>query len=380
MNYDIVCFLHLRWNFVYQRPQHLLSRFGKYQRVFIIEEPLFDAPFAYHQIDKDPDSGVNVITPHIPAGLLPQEIVHAQKTLLDLLLSSENIEQYILWYYSPMALTYSHHLLPKLIVYDCMDELSAFKFAPAELKQNEARLLKMADIVFTGGHHLYEAKRGLHHNIHPVPSSIDKQHFARARKKIKDPQDQENIARPRIGFYGVIDERFNLELLNDISDRKPGWHFIVLGPVVKIDPATLPRKENIHYLGGKDYKQLPDYLANWDIAMMPFALNESTKYISPTKTPEFLAAGKQVISTSIRDVVIPYGKNKLVHIADTAEEFIAAAEAIQMNVNDIAWLERVDLFLKTISWDNTWQFMNAMIERTLERKKIINKKNTEVYV
>ncbi len=381
MQHDIVCFLHLRWNFVYQRPQHLLSRFAKNGRVFIVEEPIFDAELPYHQIEKDNDSGVFVITPHLIHGSDVSSQTEVQRQLLSQLFQSKQIENYILWYYSPMALMFTGHLQAKAVIYDCMDELSAFKFAPVELKEHESWLFNKADIVFTGGHHLYEAKKDYHHNIYPVPSSIDKNHFLKARQLEKDPGDQESIPHPRLGFYGVIDERFNLSLLESLADLKPEWNFVMIGPVVKIDIAALPQRENIHYLGPKDYQKLPAYLAGWDIAVMPFALNESTKYISPTKTPEFLAAGKPVISTSIRDVVVPYGIERLVYIADTPDEFAASAEYILANEDNSNWLNKVDNFLENISWDNTWTFMNEKIKETVAKKNnILNHKKSELYV
>lgn len=380
MSYDLLCFSHLRWNFVYQRPQHLLSRFAQYHRVFIIEEPVFDAPSGFYEIYQDPASNVWVMTPHLPHELKPGDTIDGCRSLLDLLIESMDIRDPLLWYYSPMALSYSDHLRTKLVVYDCMDELSAFKFAPPELRQQESQLLQKADIVFTGGYHLFEAKRHLHSNIHAFPSSIDKEHFARARTKVQDPEDQVSIPYPRIGFYGVIDERFDIPLLTAVAEAHPEWHFIVLGPVAKIDPADLPRRDNIHFPGGKDYKELPQYLAGWDVAMMPFALNDSTKYISPTKTPEFLAGGKPVVSTPIHDVITPYGEQGLVMIAETPEEFAAAIAESLSGRNDHDWLDKVDAFLANQSWDKTFRQMNDLIEKTIEKKITITDKKEETYV
>jgi UDP-galactopyranose mutase len=267
-----------------------------------------------------------------------------------------------------MALSIGNHFSPKIIIYDCMDELSLFKNAPAVLKEQEKELFNKADLVFTGGYNLYNAKRESHHNVYPFPSSIDKQHFIQAREITIDPLDQEHIPHPRFGFYGVIDERFDIELIREVAERKPDWHFVILGPVVKIDPETLPKMQNIHYPGIKNYEELPKYLAGWDVAIIPFLRNDSTKYISPTKTPEYLAGGKPVISTSIIDVVTPYGKNKLVHIADTADEFIAAAE-IELNRQDReVWLEKIDMFLSQNSWDKTWNSMMQHITTTIKAK------------
>jgi glycosyltransferase involved in cell wall biosynthesis len=263
----------------------------------------------------------------------------------------------------------SRSFTPELIIYDCMDELSAFKNAPASLKQNEAELMSRADIVFTGGQSLYEAKKDLHPNIHAFPSSIDKKHFEKARSLDKDPPDQLPIPYPRIGFFGVIDERMDIVLLEEAARKKPNWNFILIGPVVKIDPATLPKYPNIFYLGGKDYNELPSYLAGWDVAMMPFALNESTRFISPTKTPEYLAGGKPVVSTAIRDVVNPYGENGLVYIAQDADDFIRGIES-EMNMRDPrVWLKMTDAFLAKNSWDITAEKMIFHINTILEKKQ-----------
>ncbi len=380
MSHDLICFCHLRWNFVYQRPQHLLTRFRKQQRVFVIEEPVYDAPSRYNEVNHDPKSSVWIITPHLTQIERDKDSLEAQRSLLDIFMQSVNIQSYMLWYYSPMALAFSDHLTPELIVYDCMDELSAFKFAHPELTRYENMLMERANIVFTGGHHLYEAKKHLHNNIHPFPSSIDKHHFATAREMRAEPTDQALIPHPRIGFYGVVDERFDIPLLNEMASKRPGWSFVIIGPVVKIDPESLPRRENIYYLGSKDYKQLPAYLSGWDVAMMPFALNESTKFISPTKTPEYLAGGKPVVSTSIRDVVVPYGQEGLVKIADNADDFISAIEELLEIKNYNNWLQKVDDFLADNSWDNTWKKMAGQMEETLERKRMITDKNEEVYV
>ena len=371
MNLDIVCFSHLRWNFVYQRPQHLLTRFAKNSRVFVWEEPIFDAGNDYCDIRREADLDVWIIVPHLVLGSSEERAISVQQLLLNDMFASMKISNYLTWYYSPMALGFSDHLSPKVIVYDCMDELSGFRFAHSRLKENEARLFKIADIVFTGGHNLYAAKKHLHHNIHPFPSSIDKDHFLQARKPLAQPADQASIRRPRIGFYGVVDERLNLQLLQAIAQQRPEWQLVVLGPVVKIDAAALPKNSNIHYLGSKNYKELPQYLSGWDIAMMPFAINESTTYISPTKTPEYLAGGKPVISTSIRDVVVPYGEQKLVHIADTAEEFITAAEKILKDKNKEEWLRKTDVFLSDISWDKTWDKMNMLLTQTIDKKNSV---------
>jgi glycosyltransferase involved in cell wall biosynthesis len=369
MKPDIICFSHLRWNFVYQRPQHILSRLAKSARVFYFEEPLFDSDCgSYYHIYKDLAADVRVVVPHLPMGLNEEQIIDHQRSVLNSLLHFQGLSNYMLWYYSPMAYAFSDHLDLAYVVYDCMDELSAFLFAPPALRQNEMNLLQRADIVFTGGSSLYQAKKHLHLNIHLFPSSIDKSHFFSARKLSKDPMDQIKIPGPRIGFYGVIDERLDIALLTRVAGMRPDWQFILIGPVVKIDPANLPQRSNIHYLGPKKYAELPEYLAGWDIAMIPFALNESTKFISPTKTPEYLAGGKPVISPSIADVVDPYGDMGLVKIADTPEQFIDAGDEILISGVDAKWQTKVEAFLNDMSWDKTVGQMTSLIEQGIKGK------------
>lgn len=377
---DLICFSHLRWDFVYQRPQHLLSRFGKQLRTFFIEEPIFtEADNKLHV--RQSAEGVYIVTPYLPGGLSPEEVESRLRNFVTDLLAERDIENYVLWYYTPMALGFSNHLQPRTIVYDCMDELSAFKFAPVKLKELEKELLSKADVVFTGGVSLYEHKKNQHHNIYPFPSSIDYKHFGQGRTLKEEPADQKNIPHPRIGFYGVVDERFDIDLLDKAAELRPDWHFVILGPVVKIDEATLPRKNNIHYLGSKQYNELPAYLSGWDIAMIPFARNESTRFISPTKTPEYLAAGRPVISTSIADVVDPYHKNELVEIADDGETFVAAAERIFSRHDKTAWLQKVDEFLANNSWDKTWAAMFKLMNKAVKDNQTINTQKTkEAYV
>ena len=366
---DLVCFSHLRWDFVYQRPQHLLSRCARQRRVFFVEEPIFGNCSMRLEV-READPGVHVVVPHLPDGLRSEIAINAvMKEMTRQFFTDHDINEYVFWYYTPMALRFTDQFNPVASVYDCMDELSAFKGADSKLPALEKQLFSQVDLVFTGGQSLYEVKRNQHSNVYAFPSSIDASHFGKARKTVPDPADQAHIPHPRLGFFGVIDERFDIELLDEVAAKRPDWNFVIIGPVVKIDPDTLPKHSNIHYLGGKKYSELPEYLAGWDIALLLFARNESTRFISPTKTPEYLAAGKPVISTSIKDVVRPYGEMKLVEITDTADEFIAAAEKILSSSDRSEWLKRVDAFLENISWDKTWSQMSDLIDEVIERKR-----------
>jgi glycosyltransferase involved in cell wall biosynthesis len=361
-----LCLSHLRWNFVWQRPQHLLSRAAAHYDVLFIEEPIFERD-AQPRIEWRMEScGVQVGVPVLPEATTPSTATLLQRRLLDGLLTKRSKGKLVLWYYTPMALPFTLHLRPDICIYDNMDELSAFHGASPRMISLERRLFHRADVVFTGGQSLYEAKRSKHRNIHAFPSSIDAPHFRAARLKRHDPPDQAAIGRPRFGFFGVIDERFDIELLERMADLKPNWNFVMIGPVVKIDPAILPKRPNIHWLGGKSYDELPSYLAGWQVGIMPFAINEATRFISPTKTPEFLAAGLPVVSTPIRDVVRPYGEVGLVEIAGEAESFVSRAENLLCRPRD-AWLRQVDDHLSTKSWDRTWAAMQKEIERVMAK-------------
>ena len=359
---DLVCFSHLRWDFVYQRPQHLLSRAALDRRVFFIEEPIFINGSVRYEIHER-DNGVRVVVPYLPEGLRSDVAIAAMmKEMIRRLFQQQAINDYVFWYYTPMALTFTDHLKPRASVYDCMDELSAFKGAPTRLQDYERQLFEIVDLVFTGGQSLYEAKRQQHPAVHAFPSSIDVNHFGKGRNAQADPLDQKDVPFPRLGFFGVIDERFDIALLDGAASLRPDWHFVMIGPVVKVDAATLPQRPNIHYLGSKKYEELPRYLAGWDVALLMFARNEATRFISPTKTPEYLAAGKPVISTSIRDVVRPYGEMGLVRIADSPAELVAAAEELMSGATgDQAWLGKVDNFLAGMSWNRTWSEMSRLL-------------------
>jgi UDP-galactopyranose mutase len=363
VRFDVICLSHLRWDFVYQRPQQLMSRCAQGRRVLFVEEPVFDesAP----RLDLTPRGpDVSVAVAHLPAGMGEDEVDRAQAALIDAALCELGLDRFVAWYYTPMALGFTRHLSPEAVVYDCMDELSGFLGAPPRLREREAELFRRADLVFTGGRSLYEAKRHQHPRVYAFPSSVDAPHFARALSGLAEPADQAALGRPRIGYCGVIDERMDLDLLGGIAALRPDWQVVMLGPVVKIDPTKLPRAANIHYLGGRRYDELPAYLAGWDVAMMPFALNEATRFISPTKTPEYLAAGLPVVSTAIRDVVHPYQDLGLVRIAQTPEKFVAAAEQA-MAEDAMTRQDAVDAFLADTSWDRTWRQMEHLIEEVL---------------
>ncbi len=363
----LICFSHLRWSFVFQRPQHLMSRFARSRRVVYWEEPEDALPGceAALGVRTCAETGVVVVTPSMPKDLAGEARDTVLRTLLDDFLAGEG-GPYLRWYYTPMMLSFSRHVPAACTVYDCMDELANFRFAPPELLGLERELLVAADLVFTGGYSLYEAKKQRHPNIHPFPSSVDRAHFVQARGDLPPPAGQAGIPGPRLGFYGVIDERMDLDLLAALADAHPEWAIVMVGPVVKIDPADLPQRPNLHYPGGCGYEELPAWLAGWDVALMPFAINEATKFISPTKTPEYLAAGRPVVSTPITDVIRHYGELEAVFIADGAGAFIEACEdALTLARGPDRWRAEADAKLANLSWDTTFARMAGLAQEAL---------------
>ena len=360
----LLCFSHLRWDFVFQRPQHLMTRLARTMPVIFWEEPVVHAADAPAVLDiRGRATGVTVVTPHLPAGLTHQ----ASDALLSSLLKAHlagHRGPLVRWYYTPMMLPFSRDLDAACTVYDCMDELANFDFAPAGLADLERELFGEVDLVFTGGYSLYEAKRTVHPSVHPFPSSVEREHFLQARNTQPDPADQGGLPRPRLGYYGVIDERMDLEMIAGLADARPDWSIIMVGPVVKIDPMNLPQRPNIAYLGGKSYDALPAYAAGWDVALMPFAINASTRFISPTKTPEYLAAGLPVVSTPIVDVARHYGDLSAVRIAGSLDDFVTAcADALAMRQGtDMGWREEADLVLADASWDGVAERMLTLID------------------
>ena len=357
----LLCFSHLRWNFVYQRPQHLMSRFIKTHNVIYWEEPNFSFN-SEPTLDlvKCEETGVTVATPTLPEGLSEANQFIALRGLLNAL-NLPDPNNIIRWYYTPMMLPFSTHLAARAVVYDCMDELSAFRFAPTSLLEREAELMDGADLVFTGGKSLYEAKRDRHHAVHCFPSSVDIAHFKSARIQNHDPADQADIGFPRMGYYGVIDERIDLELIANVANARPDWHIVMIGPVVKISENELPRQPNIHWLGCKSYDELPQYMSGWDVALMPFAINESARFISPTKTPEYLAGGKVVVSTPVTDVEAGYGQCPRVCIAASPEGFVAACETALIYAKTGEGTKVADAMIAATSWDKTQSEMAGLI-------------------
>jgi glycosyltransferase involved in cell wall biosynthesis len=361
---SLIVFSHLRWNFVYQRPQHVLSRLARKWPVVIVEEPVPHSERNELEVF-EPAPGVQVWRPHVTGdayGFHDDHLPVLRKFVADAV-RERGISDYWLWFYTPMALPFASDLRPRGVVYDCMDELSHFKGAPKQLVQRENALFKMADLVFTGGRSIYNAKRSRHPDVHCFPSSVDAKHF---QNTVGEHPLHDDIPHPRLGYCGVIDERINLDLIDAIAKARPEWNIVMVGPTAKIDPAALPRHDNIHWLGQQSYEDLPRFIKGWDVCLMPFALNDATKFISPTKTLEYMACGRPSVSTSIRDVVEPYGH--VVRIADTPEGFVTDIEMIlarSEHENEAHARELAAIVART-SWDNTANAMAELIEQADE--------------
>lgn len=358
----IVVFSHLRWEFVYQRPQQLLSRLAARRPVFFVEEPKPGAAVASLETHV-PCAGVTVLCMHVPGERegFDDEHFHVMRELLGRFLAAQQITDYLLWFYTPLALPLAQRMAPRGTVYDCMDELAAFDFAPPALIERESALFRQVDLVFTGGRSLYEAKKSRHGDVHCFPSSVDHAHFG--QQGVSDHSDQQGFGRPRLGYFGVIDERLDLALVAAVADAHPEWQVVMVGPVAKIDPSTLPQRSNLHWMGQRRYDELPSFLAGWDVCLMPFALNPSTRFISPTKTLEYLSAGKPVVSTPVPDVAQHYAS--IVAIAKTHDEFVAACERILARDTESQLRFKVDASrtVAATSWDQTVIAMERLLGR-----------------
>lgn len=352
-HYDIIVFSHLRWEFVFQRPQHIVTRLAAERNILFVEEPIANNNEGAYKLIHPTDS-VTVLQPMVAS-------INDIGPLLKNCLQGTTFNT--AWFYSPSFINVLNHLQFEKVVYDCMDELTLFKGAPPELINQEDTLLGKANIVFTGGKLLYESKRKKHPHVHCFPSSVDYNHFQKALNGIAIPADM-LFKGPIVGYYGVIDERIDYDLLSAIAHDLKEVSFVMIGPLAKVNAADLPQAVNLHYLGMKDYALLPAYLKAMDVAMMPFALNQATKYISPTKTLEYMAAHKPVISTPIYDVIRDYGS--IIDIVADAKGFAAVLNKILQRTEKEkeAMVDNYERVLAATSWDKTVKKMEEILKLT----------------
>lgn len=360
--YDIVCFSHHRWGCLGQRPHHLMARFRR-GRVLYVEEPVYVGQ-GPHKTVTPRGPRVAVLTPQLSMGLARHEEIEVMETILEETLKELRITRFVSWYTSPRAWPFTRRLDPVLRVYDCMEQCYRHPW----LADMERELLARVDLVFTSGLTLYEQKKAHHNYVFPFPSSVDVEHFGRARQIDREPADQAVIPRPRVGYFGTIDERLDLDLLGLLASTRPDLHFVLVGPVNRIESGLLPREPNLHYMGVKPYESLPAYLAGWDVAMMPFNVNRTTQFLCPSKTPEYLAGGKPVVSTSLPDVIRPYQELGLVEIADSVAAFSRAIDECRAEDPRLRLL-RTDHFLARNSWDATWGKMQLVLDEALATRR-----------
>lgn len=347
--YDMIVFCHLRWDFVYQRPQHLISRLAKDYKILVVEEPQPTRLNGHSPLE------VREITANIHVFRPPVQNIESIGPFLKKHLKNRVFP--VGWFYSPAFISVLDTLEFDSVVYDCMDELSLFKGASARLIDQERQLLAAADVVYTGGKSLYESKQQKHHNVFCFPSSVDVDHFSNKNTDtVEMPADLKDIPHPIVGYYGVIDERIDLDLLRKTAEKSPETSFVMIGPLCKIEDKDLPRAQNIHYLGMKSYEELPQYLHFFDVAMMPFALNDATKFISPTKTLEYMSARKPIISTRIRDVERDY--SNCILLIDNEDDFCKALK--EAPNKDLGEYKNI---LEKTSWDHTANSMKSIIQK-----------------
>lgn len=371
----LIVFSHLRWHFIYQRPQHLLTRLAQRYRVIYVEEPVKDpGQPRFERTTVAPQ--VELLKPLTPleASGFHDDQLSVLKPMLDEFMHKELIDDYLVWFYTPMALPLLAQMRPRAVVYDCLDDWSALAGAPRQLQQREAALLKLADLVLTSGPSLYEAKREVHPHVLCLPSAVDAHHYAPNNALahtclVKEARAlQAHIPHPRLGFFGVIDERLNCALLRALARANPAWHIVMVGPVVSKDAASLPQEPNIHWIGPQRHELLPQIMTGWDICILPLAVNEATRYTSPSKVLEYMAAEKPIVSTPLSDVVSMYGD--VVEVAADTADFIAACECV-LNESRQRRAQRMSDMLTSVSrfsWEQSVSAILAELDEQLAHK------------
>jgi UDP-galactopyranose mutase len=366
----VVAYCHLRWDYVRQRPQHLLSRLARHVRVFFVEPPRH-GDGAPRLDESEPLPGLTLLTPRTALRDVGA-FADAQHALVAPLVSARlhreaiDGDRSVGLLTTPLALPLALSWPSRCLVYDCMDEAAA----PADMRQRllEQALLERAALVITAGPSLYAAHRKRHANVHCVPSSVDAAHFDASTLDAADPEHaaalalQGTLPRPRLGYFGVIDERVDMELLAALADRHAGWQIVLVGPVARIDRAALPRRANMHWLGMQPYARLPHLLDGWDLALLPYRINQATRYVSPTKTLEYLAGGKPVVSTPIDDVVLLHGS--VVTVARDTSAFVAACERLLAERADVRCRRQIEMLVTVAlqSWDRSAADVLRLIE------------------
>ena len=369
-DFPIIVHSHLAWDWVWQRPQQFHSRLAKTHPILFVEGPTasdqLTAPrVTLREVSDYPN--IVVLQMQMPASRFWSDgswVDAERRRLVQSVLEGPLGRKFVnpvQWFYDPMAATaFAGRMDEIAIVYDCMDELSQFKGAPAELVRRERELLAAADVVFAGGPKMAKSKRRLNPNCYSFGCGVDIKHFGKARRATtKVPREIAAMSGAVLGYIGVVDERIDYDLLAKLADYNRDWNLAIVGPWTKIDPADFPVRRNLHFLGNRDYGELPAYAKGFDICLMPFAKNAATEYINPTKALEYMATGRPIISTDIEDVVLQF--SDVVSIATQHDEFIAACEEGVARPDS----RRIQAGMK-MARNNSWESIVAQLEKHVE--------------
>jgi glycosyltransferase involved in cell wall biosynthesis len=375
-SYSLIVHSHLRWDFVWQRPQQILSRLGSRHAVLFVEEPIFADDIVSASLELSGAApGVRRVVPRLPARLRAfyDEAATGVRSLLERLIAADGrmaatFDEPVQWFYTPMPSPIMVGAFNERgVIYDCMDELAKFRFAPPELTQRERFLMSRADVVFTGGRQLYESKSRHHGNVHFFGCGVDAEHFSRALcADTPIAPELRSLPRPILGYFGVVDERLDYALIERLAERFPSGSVVFVGPTAKVDPSELPQRSNIHWLGQRSYQQLPAYVKGFDVCLMPFALNEATEFINPTKTLEYMAAGKPIVSTAVPDVVRNFVP--IVRIAETEREFVDAV-ALALTPEPGRIREGIAR-ARAATWESTVAAMDGLIAQAIHPRQL----------
>lgn len=367
----LLVFSHLRWGFACQRPQQLLSRLAGRWRVVVVEEPRH-APGAMRLEIFEAAPHLTVLTPHTPVDAegFQDSQTAALKWLLRQYVDARGLHLDAIWLTTPMALPLANAMGADCLVYDCMEEPSAGSSTPMLVRQREAALMHQAALVLAGGPALFKVRKSLHTHAHCLPSGVDMAHFSPVKLKPTGPlvrrahELQSGLPRQRLGFAGIIDARLDLNIITALAESHPGWSLIMVGPIVGLDAARLPRRPNIHWLGPQSYELLPYLMAGWDLAMMPFVLDESTRFLNPVQALESMAAGLPVVGTPLLDVQALYFPT--VTIA-SPEGFVAACEDVLAEGTLERCARLVDIARRAVrhSWEDTADTVHELLEEAL---------------
>jgi hypothetical protein len=370
----LMVFSHMAWNPGQGRtPQLMAALAGRWQILFV-EAPRHAAGAARLE-SRAIRAGLTVLTLTTPA---PAAGFHddAQAfgvTLLREELAGRRLKIDIAWLDTPMAWPLAQALGIACLAYDCLEGPPAsLQFDAALLHQRESALMRTAALMVAAGPSLFNAHRHRHANLHCVCSAVHAEHFSPASLELTSARArrghvlQSSLARPRLGYFGSIDERLDLDLLAALADRQPGWAFVMVGSVAGIAAERLPQRRNIHWLGEQDDALLPYLLAGWDLALMPYVVSEATRFLMPSQTLEYMAGYQPIVSTPVRDVQALYAPAVTI-AAPQAEAFSSACEEVLAESARARSARLIDMarIVARHAWANTADFVHGLLDEVL---------------